>query len=929
MLGSSGLVERERELEALANAIAGVRAGQGAALLVSAPPGLGKTALIGAACRAARQTQLNVLRATAGPGDPSYAVVRELFASVMADPGDELLSGAAGPAAAILDPERGPAADAFAVVHALYWVLARLAERAPVVVAIDDAHWADPATVRWIAFVLSRIDDLPALLLLAGRPQELGERQDLTAALGARPDLIRVAPRPLSRAAVRSLVPGPAADRIASMTAGNPLLVRVVDGALRNGELTAEDLDPERLAEVDAARLRDLVDARIGRLGDEAVALADAVAVLGDGTTLRDAAAVARLAPERAAAARDALVGADVLAGGPGLRFVHPLLRGAVLQHLRPAERSLLHGRAAAQLTSVGARREQVARHLLPVDPAGSPEVVSLLCDGARDAAATGAPEAAIELLERALAEPPDRQERAQVLAALAEAGFTAGHPGTTAWAREAIAAATDPVERARTAIRMAQIIRFQGKVGEGFGDLMPAATELDPLDRDLALQVRAGICAAAVATPSRRAGSLDVLEQLESTTLEGTRPGERAAAAILALEHVARNRPAEAVRRLAQLALGQGDLPLEAFPMWYATVALVHAGGVEEGARHLDAAVAAARRRGSLVGLELATLHRAYTRLLLGDLHGAESDVLESLDSGRPEGWAIGHAAKVGYAIRILLQRGDLVGAAALRDSWEESDRSLPWYGGDAELTWYEVYYLEGRGRFELWSGAADDALATFRTIQRALPRDWTGGAIFTWRTGAARSLLALGRRDEALALADAESEAAAAFGAERVRAGADRLVGVCLGGDDGVDRLRSAIKGLDAAGAPLDAAWARFDLGVTLRRLHHVVDARQPLAEAREWAGRAGARLLHDRATEELLAAGARPRREALRGVDALTGRERRIAELAASGLSNPEIAQHLFITRKTVEAHLAQVYRKLDISSRHQLGAELADR
>jgi DNA-binding NarL/FixJ family response regulator len=113
-----------------------------------------------------------------------------------------------------------------------------------------------------------------------------------------------------------------------------------------------------------------------------------------------------------------------------------------------------------------------------------------------------------------------------------------------------------------------------------------------------------------------------------------------------------------------------------------------------------------------------------------------------------------------------------------------------------------------------------------------------------------------------------------------------------------------------------------------VTLRRAQRAIDARTPLAEAREWARVAGARLLHERATEELHAAGARPRREAFRGVDALTGRERRIAELAAGGLSNPEIAEHLFVTRKTVESHLAQVFRKLDISSRQQIAVRLVE-
>jgi DNA-binding CsgD family transcriptional regulator/tetratricopeptide (TPR) repeat protein len=920
------LVERDHELRSIDAAVEAVRGGRAGAVLVVAPPGLGKTALIGTACSTSRRAGVSVLRATAGEHDPSYSVVRELFAEALADPDDELLSGIGGPAAAIFRPDPTSATDAFAVVHALYWVLARLAERAPVLVAIDDVHWADPASVRWISFVLARLDELPVLLVLGARTQELDERHDLTTALGGRPDLVRLRPAALTRDGIGAMVPGVEADPIAAMTAGNPFLVRIVDSALRNGELSSADLDPERLAQIDTARLRDLVDARVARLGADAVALTNAVATLGDGAALRDAAAVAQLDLAGAGTARDALVAADVLVERPDLGFVHPLLRAAVIQHVRPTERSALHRRAAAQLASIGAGRERVARHFLFVDPAGSPEVVAALREGARVAAASGAAEAAIELLERALVEPPGPGDRAAVLAALAEAGFTVGHARTTDWAMEAMQQVMDPVEHARIASRMALILRLQGRVGDGFRKLLPKPSDLDLLDHDLALRIRAEVCAAAVATPSRRSSSRDVLAELEREPLTGTGPGARAAAALLALEHVLQNHPAEHVRRLADVAIGEGDLSLEGFPRWYATVAYVHAGELVRGERLLDDAVAEARRRGSLVGLELATLHRAYTRLLLGDLRGAEADVQESLDNSRAGGWEIGHAAKIGYAIRVLLQRGDVDAATGLRDAWEGHDRSLPWYGDGAELTWYEAFYLEGRGRLELRTGAPADALQTFETIRRSLPEDWVGGAVFTWRTGAARALLALGRRDEALALAQVEAQYADRFGDVRVSAGAHRLLGMCLGGNAGIERIRAAIKGLDAAGAVLDAAWTRYDLGVSLRRARHNVEARVPLMEAREWARRSGAGLLYERATEELVATGARPRREADRGVDALTGRERRVAELAAAGHSNPEIAQQLFVSRKTVESHLAQVFRKLEITSRRQLASEL---
>jgi DNA-binding CsgD family transcriptional regulator len=143
----------------------------------------------------------------------------------------------------------------------------------------------------------------------------------------------------------------------------------------------------------------------------------------------------------------------------------------------------------------------------------------------------------------------------------------------------------------------------------------------------------------------------------------------------------------------------------------------------------------------------------------------------------------------------------------------------------------------------------------------------------------------------------------------------------------DDPAERLREAIASLRGAGAPVELARAQADLGARLRRAGHRAPAQRQLRAALETAERCGARCLSGYARRELLAAGARPRRTALTGPDALTGAERRVAALAAEGLSNRQIAQHLFITRATVETHLRHSFHKLGISSRTDLPADLA--
>jgi DNA-binding CsgD family transcriptional regulator len=151
-------------------------------------------------------------------------------------------------------------------------------------------------------------------------------------------------------------------------------------------------------------------------------------------------------------------------------------------------------------------------------------------------------------------------------------------------------------------------------------------------------------------------------------------------------------------------------------------------------------------------------------------------------------------------------------------------------------------------------------------------------------------------------------------------------RALGLAVGGAEGADRLAEAADTAEAGDFPLHLAYALFDHGAALRRLGRKADARDPLRRALHLATRCGAHATAENARTELLATGARPRRAAVSGAASLTARERRAARLAADGLSNPEIAQALFITRRTVEKHVGEVLRKLELSSRTEIAAAL---
>jgi DNA-binding CsgD family transcriptional regulator/tetratricopeptide (TPR) repeat protein len=343
---------------------------------------------------------------------------------------------------------------------------------------------------------------------------------------------------------------------------------------------------------------------------------------------------------------------------------------------------------------------------------------------------------------------------------------------------------------------------------------------------------------------------------------------------------------------------------------------ALIWADRLEQAAAWLDRAVDDAARRGAAIAGAIAALNRATVHYHAGRLDDAIADGERALDVYH-YGWTASPWSTPVLAATHLA-RGDLPAARAALAIGERADPRV----FDYDLL------LEARCRLRLATGDLDAALADAlavgeRTISRAeveQPRIWA------WRRLAATAANGLGRRDEALRLIGRDLEILREIGPARQLGESLTVAGLVQGGAAGLDLLAEAVATLDASPARLQRTVSLLELGGALRRAGRRTTASVPLYEALALAAEIGSPGLEAKAREELRSLGLRPRRTAHRGVASLTGSERRVASLAADGLSTPQIAALLHVTRSTVETHLGHVYGKLGIAGRAELPAEL---
>jgi DNA-binding CsgD family transcriptional regulator len=937
------LLERTSVLAAVDSALESCGRGAGRLIVVEGPAGIGKTSVLAAARSHAAAAGMDVLHARASELERtfSYGVVRQLFEPLLRQADDaarrRLLEGVAIHAARLFDPDQVDRAastenEAFALMHGLYWLALNVAEMRPVVIAIDDLQWTDAASLRWLCYLARRLETVSVCALVTLRA---GEDEDPALAdLLADPVTSIVRPAPLTASAVAELIhAGLGADAEEAFclachraSGGNPLLVHEL---VRTFE--AEGLSPgadsievvERVAPEAVSRS---VKVRLSRLPTEAASVAHAIAVLGDGADGLHVAQLAEVDSRALSAAAAALARVDLIHRDEPLRFVHPVVRNAVYESIPGGERSEAHAHAAALLTSARAASAAVAAQLLQAPPGAVDRAAATLEEAAQNAAAEGSPESTAVYLRRALEESLPDQERADVLLALARAELRLGASTALERVSDALALVDDPQRRSSVQLQLARYQLGWNRDEDATRTLEQALAEREVGDDDQSRYIEAELLTAAIHNPDLQVAVHTRLDSLGPDVSGG--PGARLLLGVRAYHDATRGTNRERALADAEAALPDLSQHREETDWSLAYGRILHVlllgDDFAAAAPVMNELVIDARRRGGALAFSSASLWRAGLGHATGALIEAEADARQAFD-GRPADEYMETPWLYGLLAEVLVERGEVDEAARILatfeaevDAFREDDRN------HAILFRARAHVASTKGDQR---AALSDALASGRIAR------WMGfvnPAVdfgLTWRSEASLAHHFLSEEDAARDLAREQLELARRWGAPRTLGQALRILGVVDGGTEGLERLREAVSVLEASAARLEYGYALTDLGSALRRANQRAAAREPLRLALELAQRGGAKLLAGRAHDELIASGARPRRVFASGVDALTPSERRVAAMAAEGLSNREIAQSLFVTLRTVETHLSSVFRKLEVSARTQLATALA--
>jgi DNA-binding CsgD family transcriptional regulator len=935
------LLERERELARLTHALAEAGCGRGQFVLIEGPAGLGKTTLLRSAASTAAERGFVCLRARAGEleRDFAYGCLRQLLEPALAKTSsaerERLFEGAAALAAPLFTSSSAVTPSmrsdgTFAMLHGAYWLLNNLAAEASLALYIDDLHWCDTESLKFLNYLAPRLDGLRLAVFASTRGDE-SLAPDL-ARLFAAPEVTVVRPEPLSVDATATLCDRRLETSVArefaaacrEATGGNPFYLEALLREATTRGLSGNRREAAQVRRLGPAEVARAVRVRLSAAPKAAAALVSAFAVLGDGAAVAEAAQLADLAPDEAARATDSLIALAILRLADGLEFVHPIVREAVYAGIGSHERARSHARAAEILLERGAPEERIAAQIAEAEPCGDAKRVELLRRVAAAAFARGASAAAAAWLRRALREPAPPPSRALVLLELGSAELRLALPDAAEHLSSAVAAIREPALLARAVRELANALSMAGDADGAIAAIERAVVTIEPKDRELALVLEAEL--AAKSQQARREARAPAARRLERHKgLRGDTPGERLVLASLAFERARASTTARDAVRHIERGLIAGRLLDEqesdvVGPFYALVLGLLATDALDLADTCIEKALVTARARASIPATAFLTAHRGWFGLRRGAVPQAEADARAALALMSDHDIQLGRRFALALLVAALLEMGDFDGA--------ERELETTGLAVDIPPGLANNDLLEVRGLLRFARGSTQAALDDLLEFGR---RDelWGGASPLAsrWRSRACLVLAALGDLGRARDMAAEDLALARRWGAATDIGVALRAGGLVESGAASLARLREAVEVLARSPAKLEHARALVDFGAALRRANRRVDARGALAEGLEAAERCGAAALVARARIELRAAGGRQSATAGSGAQRLTVAERRVAELAAKGHSNPQIAQALFVTRKTVETHLGHIYAKLHISGRVELGRALA--
>ena len=898
---------RAKECSLLDGFAGALRRGESRTLVVRGEAGVGKTALL--EYLSASASDLTVLRAVGVETEMelAYAGLHQLCAPVL-----DRIERLPGPQQQALEivfgVSTGAAPDRFLVGLGLLSLLSEVADAGPLLCVVDDAQWLDQASVMALTFAARRLLAEPVGILFAAREpgEELQEFSELEV-LGLRNGDARA----LLGSAVRFVLDEGLRDRIITEMRGNPLaLIELPRGLTATqlaggfGLLGAQALTG-RIEESFVRRLKELPDdARVLLL----VAAAEPV---GDPLLLWRAAERLGISP---AAADRPEAGGLITVDNNRVTFRHPLVRSAMYRSAAPGERRAAH-LALAEATDGEVDPDRRAWHLAAAASGPDEEVALELERSAGRAQARGGLAAAAAFLQRAVALTPEPLMRSERALAAAQASVQAGAFDA---ARELLVTSElrplDELQRGRV-----DLLRGQTAFATSFGSeapslLLKAARRFEPLDLDLARETYLDAWGAALLVGGRLADGAIVVEvsraaRASAREVDPPRPSDLLLDGLSLLVSEGRAAAAPTLELAVGAFAGDGISIREGFRWgWLATAAAIVLWDFDAWRAIVGRGVQLAREAGALAVLPIALTSQCICVAGEGDFR--------TVSLLLAEGDAVAEATEIRLAPFITMLLGALRGREAEVSALIATNIELAAAEGQGTGVQWAQYVAailyNGLGRY-------DEALAAAHEASEIIPELYVSTWALPELIEAATRTGQMARAFEALQRLVVETSFADSDWGLGIQARARALVS---DGEEAEHSYREAIERLERTRVRPELARAHLLYGEWLRRQQRRVDARAELRTAYEQFTAMGMEAFAERTRSELLATGEKVRRRSVETRDDLTGQERQIAQLAREGLSNPEIGARLFLSPRTVEWHLRNVFTKLGIRSRHEL-------
>ena len=900
--------------------------------MVAGPVGTGRSALLNAVAAMAARSDATVLWARAALMERTFAygVARQLLEPALRDvptAGSEKWIAEAGPAARTVPDDHGSRLDGIGdgaadhvIMHRLTGFLSAIGAERPLVLLVDDLQWADQPSLRWLGYLARRIDRLPVLMVSTipdGDPRtEPQLTYDVISAASA-----TLRPDPLGPAAIRAMAEASFAGAVSEdfvracrdATGGSPLFLTTMLQCMVADALPPEAAIPAGTA---ASRPSPLRERLVGRLRDRLVAClrsqpsavretARALAILADPVDIEFVSRVAGLDQAGCAAAIRSLTDLGLLVPGGPPSVLNPIVRDVVEGSMTPAERESAHLRAARMLFRAEQPPERVAAQLLSVvSPLDLWALVSLR-SGAEQAARRSEPELAARYLRRALLDCPwDTELRAHLLVDLAVAESALDQSSSMRHLAQAVPLLPTLRERAAAVVRISPTVAGPELLTDV---LRQAAAELDDGDRELAVHVEARLRYRRMQESSASADAVARLGTLGPDPALDT-PAERELVAVL-LQSATDGAGSTATQVARQAIRVLAAQPPFLEHVHTALPLLVSVLFAADSVAEVESWLAAAERSGEHggdVSRGLLRIEQAVVALGRGNLARAEALALEAYelaDIDADETNAMYTAALASVAVEIRYR--PLTERILRRYRWERTDR-------------FGISSVLGMLRASLAVADGDLPAALSQLVETG--RQWEDSgclnpALYPWRTSVAQLQHRMGDTAAAIEQAERAHVAAVAWGAPATIGRALRVQGLVSQGRRAIGLLREARDVLSGSDNRLELARTRVLLGRRLQEGGNRAAAKE-LREGYRLAQECGAWWLTNEAGPNLdeRAPGPQPVESA-----ALTRAQRRVAELAADGRTNHEIAAVLEVTSRAVEKHLTSSYRKLGVPGR----------